>query len=438
MAYWSFLPVCKVVVVGQNSASNCQTFHIRDRYTPKHKNLMKQQFMKSKIGNYIIPFLVIVTIFSCEKNKDLESNNEILSVNFSDGLDVNERIIVHKAQELIMNACVITNGKYNLSNISPTELGVSQELFQYIKVNSGYLNSKIDLGIYRLQDKILVENNSLKNSRIMQKMALVAEENIVSGGGGGSLVVEIFETPTDWYKVYNENGFTLYEYTNTTYSYRTETNWIDNTYVYSYGPNSLVYYAGEGGGGGYPIPSPKPNNNLTREGIQKKLCEIYNGIIVLSELEHNKDIFSPAQEQFIIGLANIAALNGLNLPLNNLKNDLRIFPTNSELYSKYNILDNHTRYTSNWSRVYNSSPNSDYALLSPIIAGTNFQLKFYPEKNGENNALGLVKEGIIDHSLEAAIELIEVLGKNAGLPDDFLYDMHLWNALNFMEDYCNE
>jgi hypothetical protein len=32
VAYWSFLPVCKVVVVGQNSASNCQTFHIRARY----------------------------------------------------------------------------------------------------------------------------------------------------------------------------------------------------------------------------------------------------------------------------------------------------------------------------------------------------------------------------------------------------------------------
>ncbi|MBL4560636.1 MAG: collagen-like protein [Labilibaculum sp.] len=214
---------------------------------------------------------------------------------------------------------------------------------------------------------------------------------------------------------------------------------------------------GGGGGGGNPkckyingewvcpikvpeeiIPSPEPINNLTSEKIQQRLCEIYNGAINLSELEQNKDNFSPAQEQFVISLANIAAMSKLKLPLNNLKDDLKVFPINSALYSKYSILNNHIKYTSSWTRVYNSSPNSDYALLSPKIVNTNFQLKYYPEKNGQYNALGLVKEGLIDHSIETAIELLEVLGKNAGLPDDFLYDMHLYNALNFMEDYCNE
>ncbi len=43
------------------------------------------------------------------------------------------------------------------------------------------------------------------------------------------------------------------------------------------------------------------------------------------------------------------------------------------------------------------------------------------------------------HTVEGALEYLEgYLRDNHGFNDDFLYDMHFYNALNFMGDYCDD
>ncbi|MDM8162233.1 hypothetical protein QUH73_20635 [Labilibaculum sp. K2S] len=204
----------------------------------------------------------------------------------------------------------------------------------------------------------------------------------------------------------------------------------------NYKPNDS-YNGGSGNGNGEPEPIDPVE--ITKKQIQKDLCNTFNGIVNISSIKENIDELSLPQEQFIIGLANIAAMSELGLPFTSLKNDLGNYPNDSNLYSKLNKLNNHEKYTANWERTGNSNANCDYALISPEINSSGFQLKFYPEKNGEYNALGLVKDGLADHTIEGALEYIEGwLRDNQGFEDDFLYDMHLYNALNFMEDYCND
>ncbi len=184
------------------------------------------------------------------------------------------------------------------------------------------------------------------------------------------------------------------------------------------------------GGGGY---------SLYDVRLQTEFCNAFHGIIDLSNIKNNLNILTLAEEQFIISLANLAAFSELGLLTESLKTDLVNFPQSSSLYSKLNRLNNHEEYTKGWKKVSNSSAGSNYALQSAKVGNTSFCLKYYPEKNGEYNALGLVKSGIIPHHIEGAIELIEsLIVNNSNFGDDFLYDMHLYNAVNFMEDYCDE
>lgn len=223
--------------------------------------------MNTKMRQCILLILAI-TILSCEKSKELEANINEMSVNFSDGLNTAERETIDEAQKMIINACSITEGKYDLSNIAPSDLGISEELFKYIKVNYGYLNTKIDAGVYKLQDKKLItvydREIRLKSCPAnMQMMAVTATDGDNpngKNGGGGQFLYEVFEQATDWYRVYEANGYAIYEYTNTTYKYRYKRVWVDNPYVYNMGGNRFVYYHGNSGGGSssgnrtFPIP----------------------------------------------------------------------------------------------------------------------------------------------------------------------------------------
>jgi hypothetical protein len=194
-----------------------------------------------------------------------------------------------------------------------------------------------------------------------------------------------------------------------------------------------LYLPGGGGGGG----GNSGNNNT--QTAQAKLCNAYHGVLNIADLKNAKNDFTPHQEMFIISLANLAAMNELGYSLESLKTDLVNYPTSNSLYTKYNKLIHPERYITNWASAGNSSSNSDVAYVSLEIGNSGLQLKYYPEKNGEYNALGLVKEGLFDHSVEAALELLEYIDvKYAGFPDDYLYDMHLFNALNFMEYYCDD
>jgi len=67
--------------------------------------------------------LFCIGFSACEK-EELVKEQDILSVNFSDGLDANEQEVLNKAKDLVLESCVISDGKYDLSNINPSELGI--------------------------------------------------------------------------------------------------------------------------------------------------------------------------------------------------------------------------------------------------------------------------------------------------------------------------
>jgi hypothetical protein len=189
-------------------------------------------------------------------------------------------------------------------------------------------------------------------------------------------------------------------------------------------------YVDNGSGGGY---NPAP------PGIKKTFCDAYSGMINTVSLQSNIQYFTAEQEQFIISLANTAALHSLGYPLQSLQTNLTNYSLSSSLYTKLNKLNNPGSYTIGWEPAYNSSTGTNSALISPEIGNSNFRLKYYSEKNGEYNALGLVRDGDAAHTIEGALEYIEwYLSNNYGFADDFLYDMHLFNALNFMNYYCND
>jgi len=129
----------------------------------------------------------------------------------------------------------------------------------------------------------------------------------------------------------------------------------------------------------------------------------------------------------------------LGFSLNGIQTDLVNYRANSVLYTKLNKLNNPENYISNWEPAYNSYTDEYDASVSPVLGSSGFQLKYYTEKNGEYNALGLVKDGVAAHNLEAALESLDgFLRDRFNLADDFIYDMHLYNSLNFMNYYCND
>jgi ABC-type oligopeptide transport system substrate-binding subunit len=171
---------------------------------------------------------------------------------------------------------------------------------------------------------------------------------------------------------------------------------------------------------------------------RKKSAIRITGQLTWHHLSASSNNFTPQQEQFIISLANLAALYELGNSLETLKIDLVNYETNSDLFTKLNNLNNHEYYTNGWQPAYNSETNSNDALVSPEIGDSGFQLKFYSVKNSETNALGLIKEGNMEHAKEWAFELLDGLLRNSLGIDDLIYDMHLYNALNFMDYYCND
>lgn len=96
-------------------------------------------------------------------------------------------------------------------------------------------------------------------------------------------------------------------------------------------------------------------------------------------------------------------------------------------------------YTTDWDSAYNSYTHSYDAFTSPEIGNSGFQLKYYAAKEGGTDAIGLVKENLEGHVIEWALELLDgYLRDHYNMADDFIYDMHLFNALNFMDYYCND
>lgn len=213
-----------------------------------------------------LPFIItiIFAISACQNDGVITTEIQYLEVDFSDGLNENEQITISEARDRVLEDCSITDGKYNLAFLNATKLDMDPQLFSYIKVNMGYMNQKIDNRLYKLENKRLIptqEGMNLLKSRPkdMHLSAVTANDgtNPSDINDGGGWVLELFENATDWYKVYEEDGYSIWEYTNTTYSYETRYTWVDNPYVSHYHDNYYVYYAGDNtSDSGYPIPNP--------------------------------------------------------------------------------------------------------------------------------------------------------------------------------------
>ena len=197
---------------------------------------------------------------------------------------------------------------------------------------------------------------------------------------------------------------------------------------------------GGGSGGAVNLPPAPPQTTP-----QEQICSMFRGVVNANSVRNLRaasNRMNAAQQQFIISLANVAALHELGGSLGTIQQDLVNFPQNSGLYTKLNRLNNHGRYTAGWQRMWCSYTGGNNALVSSEIGNSGFRLKFYPRKNGETNALGLVRVGDvfglpIRHGVQAALEALEAFAVNhLGFSDDFLYDMHLFNALRFMNNYC--
>ena len=207
----------------------------------------------------LIPFLLLLTFFlACTETELQEPTKEILDVDFTDGISNGEAEIIDQARQRVLDATILVDGKYNLNGCAPASLGISENLFRYISLNMHYLNYRIEQGDY-LSPAMMNSTSAqlkLKAGRDnMNLFAITATEGDFApeNTGGGYLISELFEQATDWYKVYEEDGYTIWEYTNTTYAYETKYSWVDDPNIYNYYDNYYVYY--NGGGGTSSIPN---------------------------------------------------------------------------------------------------------------------------------------------------------------------------------------
>jgi hypothetical protein len=272
-----------------------------------------------------------------------------------------------------------------------------------------------------MPDGKIVNASDKNNGKLKSGWAEVETCYYMEVYSGGELLSSRFECEYSYYWVSTEN-------------------YDENEYGGGGSYNDSEWYDDQSGGGnsgGNNNSDSDTNTNEPEDIVQKELCDAYHGIVNVSNLQENTSSFTLEQEQFIISLANVAALYELGYPINNVKEDLTNFSANSNLYSKLNKLNNPENYIINWEPAFNSSTLSYNANISSEIGNSGFHLKFYSEKNGESNAIGLIKDGFEEHLLESALELLEYIDvKYMGFPDDYLYDMHLFNSLNFMDYYC--
>jgi hypothetical protein len=189
-----------------------------------------------------------------------------------------------------------------------------------------------------------------------------------------------------------------------------------------------------GGGGG---PAGSNSGSSCYGGQLSDMLKAQFGEQYYDVYENTSDPKLKTLEDKLILLANRLALHELGFDLKDIVKDIHSYGENSPLYSKLSKLDNYQYYTANWeSKTFNSSTFWFNAKTSPEIGLTGFALKYYPKKNGETNALGLVIKNPLGHRVEGILEGGEYLSvKYLGYQDDWLYDMHLINSILYLEGY---
>ncbi len=132
------------------------------------------------------------------------------------------------------------------------------------------------------------------------------------------------------------------------------------------------------------------------------------------------------EEATAIRDANIEGLVNLGFERSQVENDVRLYEGDNPLFTKESKLNNANNYIGFWKSSYNSGGETAYE--SPEIKNTGYSLKYYPTKNGEQKALGIVKRGKLGHYFEGGMEWVERKIFNQKADKDPLYDMHYRNA----------
>ena len=140
-------------------------------------------------------------------------------------------------------------------------------------------------------------------------------------------------------------------------------------------------------------------------------------------------------EAITIRNANIEALVSLSFDRDDVSRDVRLYSPDSPLFTKESYLQNKELYTNGWATAFNSATRERDSFVSGEIGNSGFQLKFYLQKGAllETNSLGIVKSGLVLHSIEGVIERVERTVFKDRADNDPLYDMHVHNAKRFMK-----
>ncbi|MDL2262898.1 RHS repeat-associated core domain-containing protein [Bacteroidales bacterium OttesenSCG-928-I21] len=116
------------------------------------------------------------------------------------------------------------------------------------------------------------------------------------------------------------------------------------------------------------------------------------------------------------------------------KNDVRLFSSDSPLFTKEARINNSEKYTSGWDSKYNSETGTNEALQSINISNTGYSLKYYPTKGGMKNAnaMWLVKSNSMAHRIEGGMEYIERMIFGSYADKDPISSMHYGNSRDFL------
>lgn len=129
--------------------------------------------------------------------------------------------------------------------------------------------------------------------------------------------------------------------------------------------------------------------------------------------------------------AVIAGLTSFDYAIEDVKKNVELYDESSPLFTKGAKLKEGSNYHSDWEEEFstgNDERNKYRAYQSPKIGNSNFALKYYEKKGEEKNAICVVRSGLIQHCIEASIEMIERLFWGDKATNDPMYDMHYNNA----------
>ncbi len=186
---------------------------------------------------------MLAMTISCEQevqDAKLENNINFLDIDLSDGLSNEESLIIEKAKLRVLPYRSVIDGIFKLSIPDDIELKVSENLMKFINLTIASANNKVNSGRCIIKNNELCINPDNRLKKLANKLEAIVPRDGGSDGGGGSYQRVMYDITTDWYKVYEEDGYSVYEYTNTTSYNEYRYEWVEECSYYE--ENNLKIY----------------------------------------------------------------------------------------------------------------------------------------------------------------------------------------------------